>query len=204
MDIDSDTALSIKPLIIFNGAGENRAIDIQNPSSAPNANNGGNGWDADMRLSIIEIIKSGNAINYKAISSFKGKNIGFEISVPRYDNKSKSYLARTATIRSIGEMSDDFLSTIATVYRLKLKDKAIFIDSIKISFIDLDEFSERVSGKNLSSDSKTKKLKLFFETEIPDDAAELYANINEKEHWLELKEKDDNYRENVVKFLTKK
>jgi len=45
-------------------------------------------------------------------------------------------------------------------------------------------------------------MKLFFETEDPEDHAELYVNINEKEHWLEIREKDESYRRQIIKFLT--
>ena len=47
-------------------------------------------------------------------------------------------------------------------------------------------------------------MKLFFETEDPEDYAELYVNINDKEHWLEIREKDEEYRKQVIKFLSAK
>ena len=47
-------------------------------------------------------------------------------------------------------------------------------------------------------------MKLFFENNDPDGYAELYVNINEKEQWIELREKDEGYRRQVTKFLTAK
>ncbi|MBK7292200.1 MAG: hypothetical protein IPI78_19380 [Chitinophagaceae bacterium] len=47
-------------------------------------------------------------------------------------------------------------------------------------------------------------MKAFFEAENPDDNAELYININEAEHWIEIKEKDEGYRKQVIKGLTTK
>jgi len=45
-------------------------------------------------------------------------------------------------------------------------------------------------------------MKLFFETEDPEDYAEFYVNINEKEQWLEIREKDQSHRRQIIKFLT--
>ena len=43
----------------------------------------------------------------------------------------------------------------------------------------------------------------IYKSENPDDNAELYININEKGHWIEIREKDEGYRKPVLKALTK-
>jgi len=40
--------------------------------------------------------------------------------------------------------------------------------------------------------------------EFVGQCAEVYVNFNEKEHRLELREKDEGYRSQVIKFLTAK
>jgi hypothetical protein len=50
----------------------------------------------------------------------------------------------------------------------------------------------------------THACKLFFQNEKEDDYAELYFNINDEEQWIELREKDKDYRNMVINFLSTK
>ena len=90
------------------------------------------------------------------------------------------------------------------MYKLKDDTAKHFISSAKLAFVDLNEFAKAKFGKDAVPHTDAKEMKLFFETEDPEDYAELYVNINDKEHWLELREKDEGYREQVIKFLTAK
>ena len=54
--------------------------------------------------------------------------------------------------------------------------------------LTLNEFARERLGKDAIPQADAKEMKLFFETEDPDDYAELYVNINDKERWLELRE----------------
>jgi len=85
-----------------------------------------------------------------------------------------------------------------------LVQQAFFINSAKLAFVDLNEFAKSKFGKDAIPQTDAKEMKLFFETQDPDDYAELYVNINDKEHWLELREKDEGFRKQVIKFLTAK
>jgi len=75
-------------------------------------------------------------------------------------------------------------------------------NSPKLAFVDLNEFAKAKFGTEAIPHMEAKQMKLFFETEDPEDHAELYVNINEKEHWLEIREKDESYRRQIIKFLT--
>jgi hypothetical protein len=108
------------------------------------------------------------------------------------------------TIKTCGGSSDNLLALLSKLYKLKVETLKHFIDSAKLSFVDLNEFAKAKFGKDAVPHTDAKEMKLFFETEDPEDYAELYVNINEKEHWLELKEKDEGYRKQVIKFLTAK
>lgn len=79
-----------------------------------------------------------------------------------------------------------------------------FITIKRLAFIDLNEFAKAQFGQELANKTTVKEMKVFFEAENPDDNAELYININESEHWLEIREKEDSYRKQVIKGLTTK
>ena len=46
-------------------------------------------------------------------------------------------------------------------------------------------------------------MKLFYESANENEYAELYLNINENEHWVEIREKDEEYRKAVLGFLSR-
>lgn len=162
------------------------------------------GLGADIRLSLTEITLTDSFIIYKAISSHEGKNVGLEFTFP----KSKPGMENTPTqilaIKTCGESSDNLLMLLSKLYKLKIDTTKHFISSARLAFVDLNEFAKTKFGKDAITHTEAKEMKLFLETEDPDDYAELYVNINDKEHWLEIKEKDEGYRQQVVKFLTSK
>ncbi|UAY53141.1 hypothetical protein [Ferruginibacter albus] len=161
------------------------------------------GWGADIRLSITEVSKTDSSISYFANSLYETKNLGFKITVPTASPNNEKELAQVLTIQSSGNISDNLVQTLSKLYKQKADTSLHFVPSKKITFIDLNEFRKQLGAEPSNKDS-TKEMKVFFETKNPDDAAELYININEAEHWIEIKEKDDSYRELVIKGLTTK
>jgi hypothetical protein len=79
-----------------------------------------------------------------------------------------------------------------------------FVASKRVAFIDLNEFAKVKIGRELSNRTAAKEMKIFFEDENPDNNGELFININDEEHWLEIREKDEGYRKQVIKGLTAK
>jgi len=182
--ITTTVTYPIKPLLIDNGEEE--------------------GWGADIRLSLTEITSTDSFITYKAISSHKGKNVGIELALPNSKPGIENSLTQILTIKTCGESSDNLLMLLSKLYKLRDDTAKHFISSAKLAFVDLNEFAKSKFGKDAVPGTDAKEMKLFFETEDPEDYAELYVNINDKEHWLELREKDEGYREEVIKFLTAK
>jgi hypothetical protein len=162
------------------------------------------GWGADIRLSLTETTSADSLVTYKAISSYKGENMGLEFRLPNDKPGVSNSPTQILTIRSSGETSDNLLMFLATLYKLKADSSKRFIKSAKIAFVDLNEFARTKFGKDAIPNTEAKEMKLFFETDDPNDYGELYVNINEKEHWLELREKDEGYRQQVIRFLTAK
>ena len=162
------------------------------------------GWGADIRLSLTEIISTDSMVTYKAISSYEGKKVGLEFTLPIAKPATENSPTEILQIKTCGENSDNLLRLLSKLYRLKVDTNAHFISSVKLAFVDLNEFARSKFGKDAIPQTDSKEMKLFFETEDPEDYAELYVNINDKEHWLELREKDEGYRRQVIKFLTAK
>jgi len=160
------------------------------------------GWGADIRLSLTEITSTDSFITYKAISSHEGKNVGIEVILPNSKPGNENSPTQLLIIKTCGESSDNLLMLLSKLYKLRDDTTKHFIGSAKLAFVDLNEFARDKFGKDAVSHTDAKEMKLFFETEDPDDYAELYVNINNKEHWLELREKDEGYRKQVIKFLT--
>jgi hypothetical protein len=64
----------------------------------------------------------------------------------------------------------------------------------------LGTFAKDVAGKGVD-DSAKKEYKLFFT--LKDDVAELYLNIDDHQHRLEIQEKDPDYRPGIIRSLRK-
>jgi len=162
------------------------------------------GWGADIRLSLTEIASTDSFFTYKAISSHEGRNVGIEFTLPNAKPAIEKSPTQILGIKTCGESSDNLLMLLSKLYKLKGDTTKHFISSAKLAFVDLNEFARSKFGKDAIPHTDTKEMKLFFETQDPDDYAELYVNINDKQHWLELKEKNEAYRKQVIKFLTAK
>ena len=162
------------------------------------------GWGADIRLSVTEISKTDTSVTYFANSIYDKKNVGLKITIPTASPKSEKELAQVLTLQSSGNISDNLVHTLSKLYKEKVDTTLHFVASKRIAFIDLNEFAKVQLGQETSTKTETKEMKIFFEAENPDDNAELYININEAEHWIEIKEKDEGYRKQVIKGLTTK
>lgn len=162
------------------------------------------GWGADIRLSLTETTSTDSFTTYKAVSSYKAKNVGLEFILPNSKFRIENSPTQILTIKTCDESSDNLLMLLSKLYKFRDDTAKRFISLGKLAFVDLNEFAKAKFGKDAISHTDAKELKLFFETEDPEDYAELYLNINEKEHWLEIREKDEEYRRQVIKFLSAK
>jgi len=162
------------------------------------------GWGADIRLSLTEITSSDSFAMYKATSSHEGKNLGVEFILHKDTPGTENSPTQILTIKACGERSDNLLMLLSKLYNLKVDTASHFVTEARLAFVDLNEFAKAKFGKKAIPHTDAKEMKLFFEDNDPDDYAELYVNINEKEHWVELREKDEGYRSQVIKFLTAK
>jgi hypothetical protein len=137
------------------------------------------GWGADIRLSITEIASMDSSVRYEAVSSHEG-NVGVEFDLPKIKSGTGNSPTQTLTIRTCRESSDKLLAPLSKLYKVKTDTTKHLISSAKLAFVDLNEFAKAKFGKNAISATDAKERKLFFETENPDDYAELYVNIKMK------------------------
>lgn len=209
------TKFTILPILILFLGCLNQSNDVKNASNTTTTftypiqpllidNGEEEGWGADIRLSLTEITSTDSVIIYKAISSHEGKNVGIEVTLPKSKPGSENSPTQILTIKTCGESSDNLLMMLSRLYKFRDDTAKHFISLAKLAFVDLNEFAKAKFGKDAIPHADAKEMKLFFETEDAEDYAELYLNINEKEHWLEIREKDEDYRRQVIKFLSAK
>jgi hypothetical protein len=158
------------------------------------------GWGADIRLSIVSFAETDSSKLYTAISTYQGKKLGFLVSIPKKKEGDKGF-ASGISLKSIGTESDNLLQTLANLYNLKADSTMKFTNSISVTYVNLDEFAKSLGAQD-GGDYKTQnQYKIFYEGSGEDEYAELYLNISPTEHWIELREKDEEYRPIIIKFL---
>lgn len=160
------------------------------------------GWGADIRLSIVSIAETDTSKLYTAISTYQDKKLGLLVSTPKKKEGDKGF-ASGISLKSIGTESDNLLQTLAMLYKQKADSSMKFTNSISVTYVNLDEFAKSLGAQD-GGDYKTQnQYKLFYEGSGEDEYAELYLNISPTEHWIELREKDEEYRPTIIKFLKK-
>lgn len=159
------------------------------------------GWGADIRLSIVEKSENDTSHIYKAVSSYEGKELGLLVFVPKRKESDKGF-GKGISFKRIGTSSDNLLQTLSRFYKQTVDSAAIFAKDITVTYVNLKELAKSITGKE-GQYKATDEYKLFFEGNRDEDYAELYLNINSTENWIELREKDEEYRTAILRFLRK-
>ena len=149
-------------------------------------------WGADLRLSFTEASTTDKETTYLVNSIYNGKNIGFTMTVPKHGMTKLLF-------KSDGQNSDNFIHLLQNLYKQKTDTTSKFIDSLSVDCLELADLNQN-GGKEVVLAAERK---LFFQGANENDYAELYLNINKSEHWIELIEKDEEYRPILIKLLTK-
>ena len=160
------------------------------------------GWGADLKLSIASIGETDTTKLYTAISTYEGKNLGLLVSIPKKKEGNQGF-SSGIILKTIGIESDFLLQTIAKLYKQRVDTTFRFTNAVSMTYVDLDEFAKSLGAKDGGEYKTENQYKLFYEGNKEGDYAEIYLNINATEHWIELKEKDEEYRPVIIKFLKK-
>jgi hypothetical protein len=158
------------------------------------------GWGADIRLSIISIKETDTSRVFITTSSYEGKKLGFSVSVPKAKEDNGGFESGII-LKSIGSESDNLLLTLSNLYKQKEDTTLRFTEAVSLTYVNLDEFAKSLGAKDRKEYKTENQYKLFYEGINEGEYAEVYLNINQTEHWIELKEKDEEYRPIIIKFL---
>ena len=79
-----------------------------------------------------------------------------------------------------------------------------FVDFITIDCMNMGDYVDSLNKQSDGNYVTTAQYKLFFQGKDEDDYAELFLDVNETNHLIELKEKDEEYRPAIIKLLTRK
>ena len=158
------------------------------------------GW-GDFGLSIVSVSESDSTTTYKLLSTWEnGRNVGLQIEVPKKDGE-KGF-GHSLKFKSIGSASDNLISFMAKEYEQKLDSPSNFVPEISLDYVNMDTFGKTLGAKP-ENDATLHQYKLFFQGPNQNDYAELYLNINDSAKRIDIKEKDQEYRPLLIKFLQK-
>ncbi|MGS2761839.1 hypothetical protein [Sinomicrobium sp. M5D2P9] len=158
----------------------------------------------DIFLKIIEDAKTDTSHIYIAKGLYKNKTVGLQIEVSSEisagiiedEIASKNrFILNGVQLKSIGQESDELVRALAELYE-QPTDKE-FTEKV----VSATAFSLNDKSVNLDK-SDYYKLKLFFEENDENLYSEIYLNINTDKREIELQEKDEEYREPIIKVWT--
>jgi len=159
---------------------------------------------SDIFLRITDRNKTGKSRIYIAKGLFMGKTVGlqFEImnDIPNgisFDGEvtKLGFVREAVKIKSIGPESDEFVKALGELY-FSPTGKSF---SKRIVVATAFSLNQRVADLNRSGDYK---FKLFFESDNENAYCEIYFNINTHAGIIELREKDNDYREKLLDAFT--
>ncbi len=158
------------------------------------------GWH-DLTFSIRKVERSQDGSQaIHAYGLFKGREVGLIVSLG-HDWKESSLgpqvpvvvFRGSVTYRSVGSPSDALLKAIDHLYGCGLRPSSM---KAECTFSAISLAGE---PRNLAKGET--KIKLFHESKVEADYAELFTNIDLPKSVLEISEKDPEYRAAIVKAL---
>ena len=160
------------------------------------------GW-FDVDLTITSVSEDDDHLFVTARGLFRGSPVGLRIhflkgmkpGLPDGEPDSTAFAEGGIAYESIGVESDRLLRAIAELYGLEPFNRQ-FAAQVPVTSIALEQYPFDVSKNAV-------RFKVFFNTNGREDSyAELFTNIDLPNRRLELHEKDEGYRSNVVRALT--
>ncbi|MEJ5055626.1 hypothetical protein [Sphingobacterium sp. MYb382] len=161
------------------------------------------GW-TDIFLKITEDTKTDSSHIYIAKGLYKNKTVGLQIEVSskigagivngELDGE-VVFVANAVQLKSIGPDSDELVKALADLYK-KPTNKNFTKETISATVFSLNE-----KPVNLDKNDHY-KLKLFFAEDDENLYSEIYLNINTDKREIEIREKDEGYRESIIKVWT--
>jgi hypothetical protein len=162
------------------------------------------GWH-DVFFSIVSMTSTDSTRTYICKGLNKGKTVGLQVET-RKDmgagitpagelNSQMGFIKNAVQFKSIGEESNELIKVLADLYG-KPTTKPFSKQTNWLTAFSLNQKPVDLDKKDYY------KLKIFFDQD-EDLYSELFLNINTQTGEIELNEKDEEYREGVIKNLTK-
>jgi hypothetical protein len=153
-------------------------------------------WGGNFKLHIQSKESKQNSYVYTVCSLYEENQIGFELQIPT-DIKT---FGEGVIFKSLGNISDDFITALFSIYGLYLQNNLKFVDSISCNYTGLNDLVYKSGGQKRLS--HINYIKVFLEGNGEDEYAELYVNIDETNKTIEFEEKDYEYRPYVAMLLS--
>lgn len=159
----------------------------------------------DIFLKITLDTKTDTSHIYIVKGLYKNKTVGLQIEVNskiragiidgEIDGKN-GFVLNGVQIKSIGQESNELVKALSELYKQSTEK------SFSKEIVSATAFSLNDKPINLDK-SDYYKLKLFFEENDENLYSEVYLNINTDKQEIEIHEKDQEYREPIIKVWTK-
>ena len=130
---------------------------------------------------------------YLVQGTYKGDTVGFRLLM-------KSAGGGVIRFISTGEPSDRFLRVLQGIFKLEVDKMSHFADTVKADCLSMKEYQAALGKGGYGDGSTTDQYKLFF---APKDAA-CYLNIIPAAHYIELVQKDEEDRGDLVSDMSRK
>lgn len=153
-------------------------------------------WGGDFKLHIQKKEVNDDCFIYTICSMDNEVPVGFELQVPMQID----IFGNGIVFKSLGEMSDNFLKTLYSIYNLNLQDNLYFVKSISCKYAGLNDLTYKGNGQKRLS--HINYIKVLLEGSEEEESAELYINIDESTNTIEFEEKAYEYRPYVALLLT--
>jgi hypothetical protein len=150
---------------------------------------------ADLVLGTHSLVKERDALRVTVRGTFKGERVAFEALVgstwksERMGGNVPMFIGRIA-FRSVGAESDAFVRALAQIYRLNASALAMKPEVV-FEAISLEGDPRRLEAQKVA-------IKLFYEPENQKRYAEAYGNFDLPSRKFYFKEKDPEYRRNLL------
>ena len=162
------------------------------------------GWN-DIFLRITSVRKTDSTHIYISKGLYKDKVVGLQVEISskigagivggEIDNKN-GFVANGVKLKSIGKESDELVRALAELYKYPTT-KEFSKQPITATVFSLNQKPADFNKKDYY------KFKLFFEENDEHLYSEIFLNINTDKAEIEIHEKDEEYREPIIKVWTK-
>jgi hypothetical protein len=161
------------------------------------------GWN-DIVLTIESNLETDSTHIYIAKGLYEGKTVGLKCEMKKGikagivngEMSGEGFIARAVTLSSIGAESDSLVTALSILYRFPTK-KPFTKNPISTTAFSLNQMDVDLKSKNAY------KFKLFLEEDSDTLYSEIFFNVELGNRTIELSEKDESYRENIIQVLTK-